>query len=146
MHINARIGRALSTVHRMTQTHISRQLEPFALGSGQFPFFMAIMRNEGATQEDISARLRMDKATTAKALHKLVDAGYVAKERDPEDGRVWRIRFTEKGHALTPAVLGCLRGWSEIMYTGFTVKEKKVFTDMLERIVRNIDAQGEMKP
>ena len=146
MRINARIGRALSTVHRMTQTHVSRVLEPYALGSGQFPFFMAVMHQEGSTQEEISESLRMDKATTTKALRKMVDAGYMIKERDPHDARVWRVRLTDKGRALIPTVIGCLRCWSEVMYTGFTIKEKKLFTDMLERIVRNVDAQGENKP
>lgn len=146
MNINGRISRALSTVYRLTQSHVSRQLGPFALGSGQFMFFMVVMNNEGATQEDISTRLRVDKATTAKALRKLVDEGYVAKERDPVDGRVWHIHLTEKGHALIPQVMSCLRGWSDILYAGFSAAEKKDFTEMLERIVRNIDAQGEIRP
>ena len=145
MHIHARIGRTLSTVHRLTQAHLSRQLEPFELGSGQFMFFMALLRHEGTTQEELSSLLRVDKATTAKALHKLVDTGYVAKERDDRDGRVWRVRLTEKGHALIPQVLTCLRGWAEVMYAGFSNEEKKVFAEMLERIVCNIDQREEVR-
>lgn len=52
------------------------------------------------TVNDLAARLYLDKSTASRVANGLEERGYLARERDPEDGRVVRLRATESGAAL----------------------------------------------
>lgn len=66
------------------------------LQRGQFVFVTRVCENPGINQIALSNQLKVDKATTAKAVQKLIDIGYVRKERDEKDRRTWRLYPTER--------------------------------------------------
>lgn len=78
------------------------KIEPYGIGSGQFPFLMRLYREDGINQESLSDYLKIDKGTTARAIQKLVDEGYVFRQRDEKDRRSYRVFLTEKGKKLEP--------------------------------------------
>ena len=65
----------LSILYRYGRSHISKVLEPYNIGSGQYIFLMVLLKNNGISQEELSDYLKIDKATTAKAVRKLEQAG-----------------------------------------------------------------------
>ena len=52
------------------------------------------------TVNDLAARLYLDKSTASRLADGLEQKGYLARERDPEDGRIVRLRATEAGVSL----------------------------------------------
>lgn len=59
---------------------------------------------------DLATLLCMHPSTLTGILQRLVDAGFVAREADPEDGRRARLRLTPAGEAVDSATAGTVEG------------------------------------
>ena len=69
--MNEVIGKTMSILYRYRQIIINHKLRPYGLVSGQHIFLINIARHEGINQKDLTNLVKIDKATTAKALKKL---------------------------------------------------------------------------
>lgn len=131
------IGRLISCIHRYSQIHIAKELGDYNIGSGQFSFLMILYHNDGVSQESIAKALRVDKATTARAIKKLMEEGYVYKERNPLDKRVYKVFLTERAKKIKPKIIKILSEWTEFLLSDFTKEERELFTKLLIKIAKN---------
>ena len=131
------IGRLISYIHRYSQIHIAKELGAYNIGSGQFSFLMALYHNDGVSQESIAKALRVDKATTARAIKKLMEEGYVYKERNPLDKRVYKVFLTERAKKIKPKIIKILSEWTEFLLSDYTKEERELFTKLLIKIAKN---------
>lgn len=60
----------------------------------------AIADDGPVTVNDLAAALYLDKSTASRIAGGLESKGYVARERDPDDGRIVHLAATEAGRAL----------------------------------------------
>jgi len=56
------IGKAISYLYRYGQIYIGKKIEPYGIGSGQFPFLMRLYREDGINQESLSDYLKLIRA------------------------------------------------------------------------------------
>lgn len=131
------ISRFLSCLYRHTQIYFDRYLHQYDLSSGSLSFLMVLFHHDGIHQEELSRKLSIDKATTARAVHKLLEAGYISRKQDSSDRRAYIISLTEKGLALKPELKRIAREWSEQLTTGFSPEEKEQVFDLLEKMSQN---------
>lgn len=132
------IGRNFSAILRMTHNHLNKELEKLGLSSGQFQFLMALIKEEGATQEEVTEILSMDKATTARAMKKLVDTGFVKRLNCNKDHRCYRLYLTEKSRKIIPDLMQVLRDWQSTMFDGFSKDEVEKFSIFLFKVYKNV--------
>lgn len=114
-----------------------KQMGPFGLGAGQFHFLLALYRNDSVSQDSLTERMMVDKATTTRALKKLESEGYVRREKDPKDKRKHMVFLTEKGWDIRPDILEVLERWTSLLLRDFTDEEKDQLFEYLERLERN---------
>ena len=69
-----------------------------------------VVEAEGLTVNELAASLYLDKSTASRVANSLVDKGYLARARDPEDGRVVRLVPTPAGAALCRRILADIAG------------------------------------
>lgn len=131
------IGKWISCMYRISQTYFDQMFEKFGIGSGHFSFLLCLYRQEGVTQEAISKKLYIDKATTARAMMKLESLGYVERHVDEEDRRANKVYLTEKGRAIEPEIRRCLKEWAEFVTEGLTEEEARQAYSLLERMALN---------
>ena len=62
------IGKDVGQVYRQLQILVDTTLEPFEFGRGQYLYFIHIVKHPGINQEALSAMLKIDKGTTARAV------------------------------------------------------------------------------
>ncbi len=134
---NPSIGRMISCLYRHTQMYFDRQLKTLSIGYGSMAFLMVLYRLDGIRQEEISQKLHIDKATTTRAIQKLVKAGYVVREPDSTDRRANRIFLTEKGVALKPKLRKMSDDWTRRLTAGFTEAEKNQIFVLLGKLAGN---------
>ena len=142
---NRSLGHAVSIIYRHLQIHMNQEFSSFGFGSGQCLFFNHIAKNKGITQKDLSSRLLIDKATTAKAVKKLLDLGYIRMELDQEDKRCHRLYLTEKGESILPETNAIMKEITEILGKGMDKSEvertflslEKMFLNLTEHIEQN---------
>jgi DNA-binding MarR family transcriptional regulator len=99
---------------------------------------MSLLVEDGVRQEELARKYKMDKATAARAIKKLEDAGYVYRQQDPEDKRAYRVFVTEKGRSLEEKMRKIALKWDSTVFSGFSKEEKQLQTAFPERMEQNV--------
>ncbi len=126
----------LSILYRYGRSHISKVLEPYNIGSGQYIFLMVLLKNNGISQEELSDYLKIDKATTAKAVRKLEQAGYVVRDVNSDDKRAYQVFLTERAEAIIPVIQEAIKSWEEMITADLTAEERQLMERLLARMAR----------
>lgn len=137
MNKDVSIGKWISVLHRYTQIHLSKELKPYNLGSGQHRFLLVLFHEDGISQEMLSSILLIDKATTARAISKLEKEGYVFRQVDPNDKRSYRVFITDKAKEFKPILKNILDNWSHQLANNFSEEEKEQLLDLLSKMSKN---------
>ena len=132
------LGRLISYLYRQAQRYFEREFSEYGLGQGTFAYLHLLLHRDGINQQELSERLRVDKATTTRALKKLVELGFVRRERDSHDHRAYRIFLTQKARDLEPEFMRARRVWTDLLADGFTQEERDSALKLLERMVDNV--------
>lgn len=139
--MNESIAKSISIIYRYRQILVNHKLKPYNLGSGQHIFLINIASNEGINQKELTSLVKIDKATTAKALKKLEEHGYIFRQCDDSDRRYNKLFLTEKGHEVMPMINDILNEIMNELIKGMDESECHQFKQSLNKIVDNaIDA------
>jgi DNA-binding MarR family transcriptional regulator len=138
-------GKYISAIYRHLQILIADQLQPFRIGSGQFTFLLTIANREGITQKALSEELLIDKTTTAKAIKKLEEEGYIRRETNPADNRYHLLYLTELGKEVLPKVAKELHDISKKSRVGISDEEYELLLLLLKKMLHNMSDQVRQK-
>lgn len=131
------IGRYIGMIHRASCMHFSKQFNKFGIGSGQYPFLLNLYRSEGITQEELTERLKLDKATTARAIKKLEDEGYVERVKKETDRRVYNLKLTEKAKEIEEDVYSIMNEWESKVESCLNKEEAEKLVELLEKLANS---------
>jgi DNA-binding MarR family transcriptional regulator len=136
---------AIALTSRITQkAHklIVRELESQGI-NGIVPSHGGILSllfsGEKYTMKDLSDKIHRTKPTVTVLVDKLVDLGYVTKEKSYEDSRITFISLTEKGVALKPVFAAVSEKLNSVVYKDVSEEEAEFLESVLEKINRNLD-------
>ncbi|AEH60830.1 transcriptional regulator, MarR family [Methanosalsum zhilinae DSM 4017] len=142
--MNLCIGRNISYLFRSMNIYLSKKLEPYGIGSGQFPLFMYLIHQDGVRQETLASLLKYDKATITRSISRLEEAGYVIRKRDSLDKRIYCVYLTDKGHNMRDVLLSLRSKLNAILLRDLNPYEQKLFVSMIEKAAMNIASENEM--
>lgn len=145
IHNQESVGKDISHLFRSISIFVGRELEPYGIGSAQFPFLMLLLHEDGVSQEQLANSIKCDRATSARSIARLLDAGYVRREVDPTDRRAYRVFLTEHGIDMRHVLLSISTELNNILMAGFKNEEKLFFTDMIQKAAMNIAKENESK-
>ena len=131
------IGRMLGCLYRHGRIHLQREFASLGLSPGSHHFLLMLARTDGLQQKELTDRLHIDKAHTARAIRKLTAQGYVRRERDPDDQRAVRIYLTKRGRNLLPEIRKIMRDWTETLTSGLSTAEKGTALSILGKMADN---------
>jgi DNA-binding MarR family transcriptional regulator len=131
------IGKWISYIYRRGQIYVGEELQTYNIGSGQYPVLLVLSSKDDLSQQEISNILNVDKATGGRAIRRLVDAGYVKRKQNPEDGRVYNVFLTEKGREIVPIIRKILSQWTGVLLSNFTREEEELVMQLLEKMYQN---------
>ena len=107
------VGRIIANIHKFSDMYINQELESYKIGSSQLHFLNMLYQKDGINQEYLAHHLNKDKATSARAIKKLEEEGYVIRKRDDFDKRSYAIFLTKKSKDLMPVFRKILREWTK---------------------------------
>jgi len=138
--INTHITKLISVLHRHIQSHYQKEFNKIGIGvnRGQFLFILYICDNEGASQYEISKEFRMNKSTVTRVISQLEKDGFVLKEINKTDKRIYNIFPTEKAKEVYPKILKVLDNWQIIISNGLSLEEKEQVINIMTKIKNNI--------
>ncbi|WP_291567976.1 MULTISPECIES: MarR family winged helix-turn-helix transcriptional regulator [unclassified Clostridium] len=137
MHKCDSIGKYIAQVYRMNGKLASKSFSKFGIGSGQYVFLIHLYSNDGINQECISSNLNIDKGTTARALKRLEELGYIIRVVDEEDKRAYRVFLTDKAKYIEKEFFEILAEANRVLTKDFTEEEKALAISLLKRMVNN---------
>lgn len=133
------LGKEINELGRDIRKIFNYHLEGYSLGDGQFSILYEVFYNPGISQEKLSKKRNVDKTTIAKAVKKLINNGYIKKDKDKIDKRAYCLLCTEKAAQLIPEIKRVIKLENKVITEGFSEDEIKVFRKMMEKITKNID-------
>lgn len=110
----------------------NRQVAGIAPSHGDILFYL--YKYQTLTMHQLSKLIDRDKSTVTVLIYKLVKLGYVIKEQDTQDARVYRLSLTEKGRELQPIFEEISERLLTAIYSDFTPEEKKQILLLLQKI------------
>jgi len=128
------IVRYISILYRYGQSYITKRLESLNIGSGQYGFLMTLYLKGGINQEELSCYLKIDKGTTAKAIRKLEDEGYLVRDIDLKDKRAYKISLTPKALEVIPVIQAAAKDWENIITSGLSKEESLLVEEVLYKM------------
>ena len=137
------IGKYISQLYRRGGIFITKRMEKYNIGQGQFMFLLELYIEDGRNQEELSKVLKIDKGTTARAIKKLEEEGYIERFKDEKDKRSNKIYLTQKGRDVKESIFSVLDEWERKMSEHLDESEKELMIKLLKKVCLNIYKQEE---
>ena len=133
------IAKYISQLYRKGSSYINKEISKYGIGSGQFMFLLELYKKDGKNQEEIAEDLKMDKGTTARALKKLEEQGFLTRLKDEKDKRSNKIYLSDKAKNIREDIFDILDDWNKQITRSLAKEEVKMLEDLLEKVSKNIN-------
>jgi DNA-binding MarR family transcriptional regulator len=131
-------GYRFALLYRLMCTLNSERMERIGISASQIPFLSELFLADGPlTQDELSKRVVIDKAATARGLMNLEDQGLVVRKVNPKNRRQKLVSPTPKARELETDFYKALRNSSEVFVQGFSREEKEQALSLLDRMMEN---------
>ena len=94
--------------------------------------------NQPPCPRDLEAEFHLTHPTVSGLLSRLEQKGFIQLRTDPEDRRCKRIYVLDKGMQCHDLMHRTIQENERRMTDGFTPEEKELFSDLLQRAIRNM--------
>ena len=135
--MNNSIGRMISLVSRNIQQELKEVVEPFGITVGEEPYFMALMHEDGLTQEELTSRVNVDKSATARAVKSLESKGYLKREVDDGDRRNKKLYLTKRAREIYEPLVAALKNYNQMLTNGWSEEEYQTVYHCLKILESN---------
>lgn len=131
-------GYRFAMLYRLNTALYGDQIKQLGISKSQVPFIAELMfAEEGPTQDQLSERLAIDKAATARVIDQLEKDGLVKRNINPDNRRQKRVYPTQKLLDMADDLFSVLRSTGEVFVRGFTAEEKTMALDLMDRMMEN---------
>ena len=120
---------------RLFERGLAARIRPLGLTTGTFPALLELWENDGLTQKQLVERLDIEQATMANTLSRMERDGLIRREKDPGDGRVQRIRLTERARALRDPAIAAATAENEDALLALSDEESAEFISLMQKII-----------
>ena len=134
-----KVLRFVGTLSRAINSKADSNYKKFDLQKGQYMFITRICENPGINLVNLSNMLKVDQATTTKAVKKLIHIGYLNKQQDENDKRGYKLTPTKKALEIYEVIIKEESKQLNISFKGFSEEEKEMADRLIERMSENIE-------
>ncbi|SDC13851.1 DNA-binding transcriptional regulator, MarR family [Terribacillus halophilus] len=131
--------RYVGTLARTLNSKSDLKFKQIGLQKGQYIFLTRICENPKTNLANLTEMVKVDKATTTKAVQKLINLGYISKQQNKKDKREFELIATEKGLEIYKIIINEERKHLEFSFDGFSEEEVKMATYLIEKMSKNIE-------
>lgn len=103
-----------------------------------------LTRQETATVVELARLTRRSKSTASALVAKLVDLGYLQRERSTSDSRVVYLRLTDKGRAFIPISERISAELHDTVTKALSEEEVRTAEALLVRVLNRFDEKSDV--
>ena len=131
------IGKYIGEIHRASGIYFTKKFSKFGIGAGQYLFLLNLYTHDGITQEELTDKVKLDKATTARAIKRLEDEGYVNRVKKENDRRAYNLKLTEKAEQIREEVYLIMDEWETEVRNCLTNEESQELMNLLNKLAKS---------
>lgn len=128
----------ISILYRYQVIILNQRLQKYNIRTNLAPFILSILNSPGISQISLSKELCIDKATTTKAVTKLLENEFIEKISDFKDKRACKLYITTKGKELCKNIKIEGHNFKKDILEGCLAKDYKVTLKTLDEILNNM--------
>jgi len=133
------ILREIGMIARCLATISDIEFKDLNLAKGQYLYLVRVYENPGIIQEKLANLLKVDRTTTAKAVKKLIEAGYIEKVKTEENKKEFKLFCTQKGKDIYSFLKNEENYTTAMSLSNLTDDEKEKLFKMLVSMRTNIE-------
>ncbi len=134
------IGRFIATLYRMATVYLGKELPALKIGAGQYIILAELFDEEGQSQDELTRRVYVNKANTARALNRLEEVGYVQRIPDESDQRIKRSFLQPAALEIEEEFWQIITRWSQILTQDLSQKRQDQLIEDLKKMADNAAA------
>lgn len=136
--LSTSLGFRMARLSRLHQMLACRVLQKLGIRSGAIGILVSLYEEEGISQDDLSAKLSIDKAATARALCHMEEDGLVTRSADPKNRRRNLVHLAPGGRAIREELCRELCSLRDIYTAGMSEEECEAVLNTFDRLISNI--------
>ena len=136
--LSRNFGFLLNDVARLMRTAYDRRIRKLGLTRAQWWVLTHLYRGNGVSQTELAETLEIEKPTLGRLLDRLEAKGWVKREHDAKDRRVWRVHLTAEVEPALRTMRSIAKELRRDALTGISAAERERFVDTLLAIKENL--------
>ncbi len=132
------LGYQVNHLARLLAQALRVRIEPHGVVPGQFAQLLALYEEDGLTQRDLCARVRIDQSTMAHTLMRMERDDLIVREPDPDDGRRAIITVTAHGRELEQTLIGAATAVNALATRGVDPDDVSICMTVIDRLIANL--------
>jgi len=136
----------MDTFVQRSMRESARYLKASGFSMPQFFLLMHLYRHDQCGISDLSAHMEITNAATSQLVDKLVQAGLLEREEDPNDRRAKQVTLSPKGREFIAQGIQERYRWMEELEENLTSDEKAKIAEALTMMVHAVEKINEKIP
>jgi len=136
--LSRNFGFLLNDVARLMRNAYDRRIRTLGLTRAQWWVLTHLYRGNGVTQTELAETLEIEKPTLGRLLDRLEAKGWVRREHDASDRRVWRVHLTAEVEPALRTMRAIAAELRRDALIGISAAEREHFVDTLLAIKENL--------
>jgi len=136
--LSRNFGFLLNDVARLLRTAYDRRIKALGLTRSQWWVLTHLFRGDGVSQTELAETLEIEKPTLGRLLDRLEAKGWVRRDHDARDRRVWRVHLTEEVEPALRTMRAIAAELRRDALAGMNAAERERFVDTLLAIKSNL--------
>lgn len=124
----------ISRLRKKITNRFTQELQTCGVTPEQWALLEHLEREPGCSQKELAEALFKDRSNITRILDKLEKQGLLNRSDHTEDRRIYLINLTDSGRKLQPYLRKAANNTQEVMTSGLTDKEFKLFLKLLNKI------------
>lgn len=138
------IGKLIAYINRVNQKGLAKGLKDIGLGSGgHHSCLITVLNCPGLTQEQVTGEVKFDKATTARSVKQLEEAGLIERKVDEKDRRSYRLYPTPQARELEPRLFAVLGETNRKLTQHLSDEEREQLNMLLQKLYDSIKNEAD---
>lgn len=110
----------------------------FGLVRAEYILLVCLSHYDELTAQEVAQISRRPRNTISRAVHRMLDEGYLKRAPDPEDGRQARLRITGTGRALQQRISTYLTKRQEEVFSVLSAQERHSLSEILKKAALHV--------
>ena len=128
----------LAEVTRLLRAAFDEEMERLGLTRSQWHALIYVLRLEAPSQTELAEALEVAHPSVGSLIDQLEKSGYVSREADPQDRRIWRVVPTRFALERSEEIARLAENVADTAFDGLSKKQLEAASATIQMVRQNL--------